>query len=490
MPWLQLKQDHTDAAGKSFKAGDVFTLKKSDPALKALVAAGKAEETASPQKRAINQARERLTEAVKKGLAEEIDRQLDVINKAATEARGRWAPPPGFGPDPLNQAGKTVDADGRPRFNPDGSLQGYPGINSGCGMGKFLIAARDHSGAPTREREEVLTKHFGSKLVDLSNGEVITKASATPLAEASGLTGGYTVPIEYAMRILQLMVQNQVVRPRATIIPMGARSIRIPALDVTTAQSSGVSAFLGGMQMQWTEEAQSKPEFEPQFKQVELVCHELSALTIASNQLLADNAVALDSFLTALFSKSAGWFTDYAYLQGNGSGKPLGILNAPATISVTRATANTFKVVDAVTMLSKLLTTSMGSACWICSQTVIPQLYQLQDAAGRNIFLPNPQAPAGGAAQSPPVTLFGLPIIFTEKLPALGTKGDVMLADASYYLIGDRMQLEIQSSIHRYFEKAQTAWRLITRVDGQPWLDNAVTLADATTTVSPFIVLN
>jgi hypothetical protein len=32
-------------------------------------------------------------------------------------------------------------------------------------------------------------------------------------------------------------------------------------------------------------------------------------------------------------------------------------------------------------------------------------------------------------------------------------------------------------------------WRVVERVDGQPWLDKAVTLQDATTQVSPFVVL-
>ena len=38
--------------------------------------------------------------------------------------------------------------------------------------------------------------------------------------------------------------------------------------------------------------------------------------------------------------------------------------------------------------------------------------------------------------------------------------------------------------------KNQTTWRVVERVDGQPWLDNVITLQDGTSTVSPFIVLN
>ncbi len=78
----------------------------------------------------------------------------------------------------------------------------------------------------------------------------------------------------------------------------------------------------------------------------------------------------------------------------------------------------------------------------------------------------------------------------TEKVPALGTKGDVMLIDPSLYVIGDRMMLEITASEHANFVKNQMTWRFVQRVDGRPWLDNVITLQDGTTTVSPFVVLN
>jgi HK97 family phage major capsid protein len=449
-----------------------------------LVTTGLAEETRDPTKKLLKKALANFYDGVTGKISEVADTAIKEALKAVPDTQKRWAPF-NLGATMAHQAGTVVDAGGRPGIGPDGMQYGNI-AGSGVGMGKWLTALRNASISPVKEFTDILEKEYGSTL---ANFEGDVRGKATPLAEASGSSGGYTVPIEFAMRLLQLAVQQQIIRPRAFVLPMGARSIRLPMLDVTTAQASGVTAFLGGMQVAWTEEAQSKPEYEPSFKQLELVAHELSAFTLASNQLLADNAIGLDSFLSQLFSRAIGWFSDYAFLQGAGAGKPVGLLNAPATISVNRSAGNTFKVVDAVTMLSKLLTTSMGSAIWVCSQTVIPQLYQLADAAGRNIFLPNVQS-FGGLAQSPPSSLLGLPILFTEKLPALGTKGDVMLIDPSYYVIGDRMQLEVQSSIHFKFQNAQTAWRCIARLDGQPWLDSYVTLADATSTVSPFVVLN
>ena len=55
---------------------------------------------------------------------------------------------------------------------------------------------------------------------------------------------------------------------------------------------------------------------------------------------------------------------------------------------------------------------------------------------------------------------------------------------------GDRMQVEIAASEHVNFLKNQITWRVVERVDGQPWLEKSVTLQDASSTVSPFVILN
>jgi HK97 family phage major capsid protein len=89
-----------------------------------------------------------------------------------------------------------------------------------------------------------------------------------------------------------------------------------------------------------------------------------------------------------------------------------------------------------------------------------------------------------------PTRLMGLPVIFSEKVAAPGSAGDVILADFSYYVIGDRRSLAIASSEHYRFLNDQMTWRFTHRMDGQPWIKAPITLADNTNTVSPFVYLN
>jgi HK97 family phage major capsid protein len=332
--------------------------------------------------------------------------------------------------------------------------------------------------AVARNDSKYLEKHYGSSFVAWQ-----TKAA---LAEASGVTGGYTVPPEFYQQLLTIMAEETFIRPSAFVVPMSSATLLLPYLDITTVQSAGVSPFFGGVQMYWTAEAQTRTETEPAFKQMELKAWELSGYTVSSNVLLQDSAVGLEKFLFTLFAKAIAWFEEYAFLQGNGVGKPQGMLSATASIVQNRQTANAIQFNDVANMWSKLLPISWSKAFWVGSPSTIPQLLQLKDGASRAIFISIDQ----GATKKPTWSLLGRPFYPTEKVPALGTKGDLMLLDPSFYVIGDRMSIEVAASEHVNFLKNQMTWRVLERADGQPWMDRPVTLQDASTQVSPFVILN
>ena len=332
--------------------------------------------------------------------------------------------------------------------------------------------------AVTRNDRGYLEKHYGSVWSAWH-----TKAA---MGESSGASGGYVVPPDFYDQLLTIIQEATFIRPRAFVQPMASASLQFPYLDITTAQSPGVTPFFGGVQMSWTAEAQTRTETEPQFKMLELKANELSGYSVSSNVLLQDAAFGLEKFLFALFGRAIAWYEEYAFLQGNGVGKPMGMLNATAVVNVTRANASQVGFVDMANMWSKLLPFSTDKAIWAFSPSVVPQLLQMKDGANRAIFISIDQ----GAVKSPTWSLLGRPAIMTEKLPALGSRGDLVLIDPSLYVIGDRQQIEIAASEHVNFLKNQMTWRVVERVDGQPWLDKPITLQDGSSQVSPFVVLN
>src|SRR5262249_50743392 len=149
--------------------------------------------------------------------------------------------------------------------------------------------------------------------------------------------------------------------------PMASATSQFPYLDITTAQTAGNSPFFGGVIARWTAEAQNRTETEPQFKLMELKAWELSGYTVSSNVLLQDSAVGLDKLLTTLFGLAVAWYEDFAFLQGNGVGKPQGIKEAGASIAVARNTPSHVYFADVAKMQSRLLPASWDRAIWTFS---------------------------------------------------------------------------------------------------------------------------
>jgi HK97 family phage major capsid protein len=89
----------------------------------------------------------------------------------------------------------------------------------------------------------------------------------------------------------------------------------------------------------------------------------------------------------------------------------------------------------------------------------------------------------------PIMTLLGLPIVVSEKARAVGTAGDINLVDFGFYLFGDRQAMSARQSEDFRFQNDVTAFRVIERVDGRPWLASAITPQNGGATLSPFVQL-
>lgn len=303
--------------------------------------------------------------------------------------------------------------------------------------------------------------------------------SRKDMSGLSGAAGGFLLPINQLTTLMGVAATLAVVRRYATVIRTNQRQTKIPVVDQTGAVA-GQPAFFGGLLVYWQEEATSATQSDAKFRQAELSVRELIGYTIFSNSLLADADPALADFLSGPlgFPGAIAWKEDYSFLRGTGVGEPLGIVNAPATKAVTRTTGSTIKYDDLVNMEAGF----MGSdPIWIATQGAKATLMLMNGPSGNPLYL------WGSAKDGVPDTLLGHPIFFTDKQPAVGTIGDLMLTDLRYYMILDRQAVSVDTSDQEKFQKNQTSLRIIERVEGAPWLSSAITLSDGTTTVSPFV---
>lgn len=304
------------------------------------------------------------------------------------------------------------------------------------------------------------------------------------LTGATGASGGFLIPDGDQQGLMAVVGEIALVRGRATIIPIRRRSVPIPVLD-QTGTTAGQPHWFGGMRFYWAEEGALKTESEPAFRMMQLIARKLVGYTRSTDELLDDSAVSLEAFFSGPlgFAGGVAWMEDYAFLTGNGAGKPQGVIPAPGTIAVARNAAGDIQFNDLARMLQAFLPSGRG--VWFATQSAMAQIIQMNGPSGHASYIWTPNARDGL-----PSTLMGLPIIWTEKLPGLGSKGDIMLGDWRYYLLGDRQATTVESTKFDRWQYDETSWRIVHRVGGAPWLSAPLTLQDGTTQVSPFVVLD
>lgn len=320
------------------------------------------------------------------------------------------------------------------------------------------------------------------RLLDLQ-----TKAAGTGLNEGDSEYGGYLIPEEFRNQLLEIAIKKSNILNMAMMIPMATNVLNIPY--VAGSDRSG-GLVHGGIEFKWLDEEGTKTETRPKFGKIQLRLKKCAGLVYASDEILEDSPISLEPLLTRMFSDALSWQLDNVFINGSGAGKPLGVLNAPCLVSVAKETgqdADTILYENVLKMYSRMWDKS--NAVFMANDDTFTQLASMSlsvGTAGAPVWLP-----AGGASGKPYDTLMGKPLIFTEHCQKVGDAGDILFADWSQYLVGQKSGGAVQfaSSIHLKFDQDQTCFRFVFRVDGQPWWSAPLTGRYSTATLSPFVTI-
>jgi HK97 family phage major capsid protein len=315
------------------------------------------------------------------------------------------------------------------------------------------------------------------------------RAKYNEIVNAYGSTvpsdGGFLIPEILRSEIMSLVLEEALVRPLATVIPMDSLKVPIPAVDET----SRVNNIYGGMQFYWTAEGGAGVDSSAKFSQVTLDAKKLFGFSGIPNELLRD-APAFLAWFSTKFPAGIAWFEDVAFLTGDGTDKPLGVINGAGAVKVSRTTGSHIVYSDIVSMYSRMYPSSHKNAVWIAAHDTFPELAKLSFSPDGTNYVPV-MLWLANAVGVPQPTILGRPVIFTEKVPALGTLGDLSYVDFTEYLIGDRQMMQVESSADYLFGTDKTAFRVLNRVDGRPWVQSPITPHNGSTaTLSPYVVLN
>jgi HK97 family phage major capsid protein len=297
-----------------------------------------------------------------------------------------------------------------------------------------------------------------------------------------GSAGGYSVPPGVLGPWLDLALESEIVRSRATVWPITVgRERNVPAWDLTD-RSNGIA----GLTIEWETEAPTTDANVQvaKMRMLQLRARRGAIFAEVSNELEADG-LDFSAQMDRVMSGAIGYGLDQNFLlTGTGANNPQSIYNSGALISVARQVTNQIVYDDLTAMFARMSPASIPRSVWVAHSSTIPMLSTLSVAVGT------------GGSHVPVMTqsngkfyILTREVIFSEKVRPLGQLSDIGLFDFSQYVIGMRADASLDKSIHVGFKRNMTTYRLQLRIDGMPNISAPYQPPNSAPTQSPFVAL-
>ena len=283
--------------------------------------------------------------------------------------------------------------------------------------------------------------------------------------------GGNLVFEDFSNTIIRLVEKFGVAMNVFQNVTMSSDTLLVPR------RLTGVSSY-------WLGENSTITTSDPTATMVQLVAKKLACATKVSNELLADNAISVASWLAQEYATSLSAAIDDAAFNGTGTSTYGGIRglaqidDGTHTASIqSAATGNTsiaaLDIDDYLGALAKLPRFAIGTSAWYMHPSVYHNSVQRMMLSSGTAGSGTIGALSGGntaanLAQGTPNTFLGLPVVWVLKMTAAPTTGTIAAYVGDLSLAGImamKSDMQVASSTDRYFEADQTAFRAIQRLD-------------------------
>ena len=277
------------------------------------------------------------------------------------------------------------------------------------------------------------------------------------LSEGVDADGGYLVPIEYDRRLIDVLDEENIMRGLATkITTSGQHKINIAATKPAAA---------------WIEEGEALTFGDATFDQIMLDAYKLHVAIKVTEELLYDNAFQLENYIINQFGIALANAEEDAFLNGDGSGKPLGIFAENGGAQATTITAkNTVESDDIINLVYALKRPYRKNAKFILNDQTIASIRKLKDENGQYMWQP-------ALVAGEPDRLLGYECLTSPFAPvAAAGKPFIAFGDFKYYNIGDRGTRSFQELKELFAGNGMIGYVAKERVDGKLILPEAVQL--------------
>lgn len=293
-----------------------------------------------------------------------------------------------------------------------------------------------------------------------ARGRLLKGLEGKAMTEGTASAGGYLVQPEVLSELITLREQAAVLRPLFSAINVNTNSIE-------------VSSVTGGMTAGWVAELASKPAADLTFGQITASVFTAAGLGVVSNQLLADASPSIDSLVTADIAKRLATLEEVAFIDGDGSGKPTGILNTAGVNSTTLTSTTIPDLLDAVVdAITNIRNNYEGNPSHIVMHPrTWARIMKARESSAPSTYLIGAGSTAFGRRANDPLPvgeLFGYPVVLTKNMPITKGAGSnesrIIVGAFNEGLILDRQGVTVDQSPHVYFTTNQTVFRAEERV--------------------------
>lgn len=275
------------------------------------------------------------------------------------------------------------------------------------------------------------------------------KRVSNVLQEGVDADGGYLVPEEYDRRLIDTLSEENIMRRLATIITTsGEHKINIAATKPAAS---------------WIEEGGALTFGDATFSQILLDAHKLHVAIKVTEELLYDNAFNLEGYILDQFGKALANAEEDAFLNGDGTGKPLGLFAATGGGTVAGTLTAAIKSDDMLDLVYALKRPYRKTASFIMNDKTLASLRKLKDNNGAYIWQPSYQA-------GEPDRVLG----YAVHTSAYAPEDAIAFGDYKYYNIGDRGTRSFAELRELFAGNGMIGYVAKERVDGKLILPEAV----------------
>ena len=281
--------------------------------------------------------------------------------------------------------------------------------------------------------------------LDLEDKKLINEYRTT-MNISTPADGGYTVPVSYQATVIKKLYDTNVMRRLAKVIRTDSTT-NIP-LEGSKASFS------------WTSENAAYTETNPTFAQMTLSAYKNAGIIKASEELLSDSFIDLEAYLTDQIVMGAGDNEEAAFVAGDGSAKPTGVVTG-SSLGHTTAAAGVVTTDEILDLIYSVGASYANKGSLLMNRSTELSVRKLKDSNGQYLWQPSIQAGL-------PNTFDGKPISNSQYVPELSAGNKFMLfGDFSYFLIADRGNMYIQRLNELFAANGQVGWRAYMRVDSK-----------------------